>query len=82
MRRHAIMGTDVLSNTCSYVKRSDEPRPGQEGALTDSGGAVFPSVMSDPLALDNPVATVLVFGPLVGSLVAKAVPDAALPGPA
>ena len=86
--------------------------------LADSGGAVFLSVMSNPLALDNPVATVLVFGPLVGSalvehrrfrgdslrrftdrtywrlqvwqlvglllgvLVARAVPGAALPGPA
>jgi protein-S-isoprenylcysteine O-methyltransferase len=27
--------------------------------------------MSDPLALDNPVATVLVFGPLVGSVLAE-----------
>jgi hypothetical protein len=43
----------------------------RRGALTDSGGAVFPSVMSDPLGLDNPVATVLVFGPLVRSVLAE-----------
>lgn len=34
----------------------------------DTVGRDLASAMSDPLALDNPVATVLVFGPLVGSV--------------